>query len=84
MAEGPLARKIHSWNSKYDRRPKLVASSTSRQTKAASVVASAPPPVELSVPQAHDPHEARRLAMDLITSFSADHEEAEVRIVRYD
>jgi hypothetical protein len=26
----------------------------------------------------------RRLAMDLITSFSGDHEEAEVRIVRYD
>ena len=40
--------------------------------------------LRLSVPQARDPHEARRLAMDLITSFSAGHEEADVRIVRYD
>ena len=40
--------------------------------------------LQLSVPQARDPTEARRMALDLITSFSEAHKEADVRIVSYD
>jgi hypothetical protein len=40
--------------------------------------------LQLSVPHARDPTEARRMAMDLITSFSEAHRAADVRIVRYD
>ena len=40
--------------------------------------------LQLSVPHARDPTEARRMAMDLITSFSEAHKGADVRIVRYD
>jgi hypothetical protein len=37
--------------------------------------------VELEVPLAGDPTEARRVAMEIITSFSATHEDADVRVV---
>jgi hypothetical protein len=40
--------------------------------------------LQLSVPHARDPTEARRMAMDLITSFSEAHQAADLRIVRYD
>jgi hypothetical protein len=40
--------------------------------------------LQLSVPQARDPTEARRMALDLITSFSEAHKGADVRIVGYD
>jgi hypothetical protein len=40
--------------------------------------------LQLSVPQARDPTEARRMALDLITSFSEVQKGADVRIVGYD
>ena len=40
--------------------------------------------LQLSVPQARDPTEARRMALDLITSVSEAHTGADVRIVGYD
>ena len=39
--------------------------------------------VELAVPHARDPEEARRVAMEIITTFSAEHEQANVRVVDY-
>jgi hypothetical protein len=36
------------------------------------------------VPLARDPTEARRIALDLITSFSAENPRADVRVTRYD
>jgi hypothetical protein len=40
--------------------------------------------LQLSVPQARDPTEARRMALDLITRFSEAHQGADVHIVGYD
>jgi hypothetical protein len=36
------------------------------------------------VPLARDPTEARRFALDVIASFSADNKGADVRVTRYD
>jgi hypothetical protein len=36
------------------------------------------------VPLARDPTEARRIALDVIASFSADNTDADVRVTRYD
>ena len=36
------------------------------------------------IPHARDPTEARRIALDLITSFSADHPDADVRVLSFD
>ena len=36
------------------------------------------------VPFARDPTEARRIALDLIASFSAENTRADVRVTRYD
>jgi len=36
------------------------------------------------VPLARDPTEARRIALDVITSFSAENTRADVRVTRYD
>jgi hypothetical protein len=38
----------------------------------------------LDVPHARDPTEARRIALELITNFSAENTRAEVRVLRYD
>jgi hypothetical protein len=40
--------------------------------------------VELAVPQARDPEEARRVAMEVVAAFSAEREQADVRVVDYD
>jgi hypothetical protein len=35
------------------------------------------------VPHARDPEEARRIAMEMIATFSAENEQADVRVVDY-
>jgi hypothetical protein len=40
--------------------------------------------VTFDVPLARDPTEARRIALDVIASFSADNTSAAVRVTRYD
>jgi hypothetical protein len=40
--------------------------------------------VTFDVPLARDPTEARRIALDVIASFSADNAGANVRVTRYD
>jgi hypothetical protein len=39
--------------------------------------------VGLEVPHARDPEEARRIAMEMIATFSAENEQADVRVVDY-
>jgi hypothetical protein len=40
--------------------------------------------VTFDVPLARDPTEARRIALDVIASFSADNTGADVRVTQYD
>ena len=40
--------------------------------------------LSFDIPLARDPTEARRIALDLITSFSAENTGADVRVNRYD
>jgi hypothetical protein len=40
--------------------------------------------VELAVPQARDPEEARRVAMEIVAAFSTENKQADVRVIAYD
>ena len=40
--------------------------------------------LKFDVPLARDPEEARRIALEVITSFSAENTRADVRVTRYD
>jgi hypothetical protein len=52
--------------------------------KVTAVIAASGHQVELEVPFAGDPTKARRVAMEIITSFSATYEDADIRVIHYD
>jgi hypothetical protein len=85
MVPEPFDLMLPGWNWKCIRQRTFSDSLTSPKVTAVNCRVLGPGhQVELEVPRAGNPTEARRVAMEIITSFSATYEDADVRVVHYD
>lgn len=63
---------------------RFVAFARANECQCRVIFSGRPHRLTFDVPLARDPTEARRIALDLITRFSAENTRSDVRVIRYD